>query len=309
MKIKKTVSKEEWLEILKACPEATFFATPAWAEILQRTYGFDIATRLFIFEDGQMVLLPMMKIKVNKLYGLVKTYNYLSVPFYNYGGLFSQDPISMEKVESILDSLRSMFASSVVICPHPLSKVEYPEKFKGEEYSTYILDISDGFEKFWGRYEDRDQARKARKANVQISIEDNLKSFQEYYEMYLDSTKRWGLSNPQPWALYENLCLFAKDYIKLWVARLDGKAIAGIILGYFNQNVTYWGAAFYYHYGPYRPNNLLHIEAIKNACENGYKNYDFLPSGSIKGVEKFKESFGVKKIYFKTIRIKRRSLR
>lgn len=305
MKVLNEVDGGEWRNIIARCPEATFFATPEWAEIVNKTYSYEIATRLFIFEDGQKILLPMMRMKGGRRFRLFRVYSYLSVPFHNYGGLFSAQPISMDKIEQILNYLKKTFPS-VTICPHPLSPVSYPEHYKGQEYSTHILDLTGGFDEFWQKYQDRDQARKAKKANIQILMAKDLEDYQKYYEMYLDSAKRWGLTQPHPWALYENLYLKSNDYIKLWLAKLDNQVLAGIILGYFNQNVVYWGAAFYYEFQQYRPNNLLHIEAIKDACKRGYKIYDFLPSGGNKGVEKFKESFGTNKIYFNAIEIIRK---
>lgn len=292
-------STREWIAILKKCPTATIFATPSWIEIVNKTYGYKDVTKLFIFEDGQKVLLPLMQTR--NILGIFS--QYLSVPFYNYGGLFSAREISEDRVSQIFNALKGLTTRSVILCPHPLSRVKYPEKYKGDKYSTHILDLSVGFERIWKGYKDNDQARKARKARkegITIKSGETLDDFRTYYEMYLDSAKRWGLSNPQPWALYENLYKFGGDMLKLWIAQLSDKTIAGIILGYFNKNVIYWGGSFYFNYGTYRPNNLLHIEAIKDACEKDYKIYDFLPSGGIRGVEKFKETFGVKKLDFYT---------
>ena len=304
MKIIEKVSISEWNNIITKCSEATFFATPEWAEIVNRSYGLKIATLLFIFEDGQEVLLPLMKIRGGRRYKLFRVYNYLSVPFHNYGGLFSAQPISKDKAEQIFNYLKKTFTPSVIICPNPLSQGPCPEQYKTQGYFTHLLDLTGGFDQFWKQYEDRDQARKARKANIQILMAKDLEDYKNYYEMYLDSARRWGLNNLQPWVLYKNLCLMSNDYMKLWLAKLDNQIIAGIILGYFNQNVIYWGAAFYHKSQQYRPNNLLHTEAIKDACEKGYKVYDFLPSGGNKGVEKFKESFGAKRIHFNAIEIK-----
>jgi len=92
--------------------------------------------------------------------------------------------------------------------------------------------------------------------------------------------------------------LAESPYVKFWFAQKDDKNIAAIILTYFGQFVLFHSAAFYYKWQKERPNNLIHYEAIKDACSNKYKYYDFLPSGNHQGVEKFKENFGSKKMMF-----------
>lgn len=285
------LSKEEWLEILEKCPDATFFATPEWAEVVEKTYDYKNVTKLFVFEDGQKVLCPL--VRTNKVYGIFS--QHLSVPFHNYGGFFSNEEISEIKVEKIIKYLTNGLTMGVTICPHPLSRVKYPAEYIADKYSTHILDLIQGFEYIWFEYEDKDQARKARKEGVTIRLGETINDFRIYDEMYSDSAKRWGLKECQPLKLYENLYNLGSNRINLWLARHNEKDIAGIILGYFNEIVVYWGGAFLYEYGRLRPNNLLMIEAIKDACEKGYRYFDFLPSAGIEGVEKFKENFGAEK--------------
>lgn len=295
MKIERP-SRQEWLAVIEKSPDATFFATPEWIEAVEKSYGYENATKLFVFEDGQKVLLPLMR--TNKVYSIFL--QYLSVPFHNYGGLFSDKEISEGRVREILKALKGITTRSVVLCPPSFSKVKYPEENKSDKYSTHILDLTPGFEAIWSGYADRDQARKARKEGITIRTGETVADYEIYYRMYLDSAKRWGLNDPQPFKLYENICNIAHDKIKLWFAQCGEKDIAGIILGYFNETVIYWGGAFFYEYGKIRPNNLLMIEAIRDACKKGYKQFDFLPSAGIAGVERFKENFGAIKFEYYT---------
>lgn len=298
MKIK-SPSREEWVDILNKCPDATFFATPEWLDVVEKTFGYKTATKLFVFEDGQRVLVPLSVI--GRSYYVFK--QYISVPFHNYGGFFSDKEISEDKVKRIVKALKGITTLSVILCPHPFSKVKYPEEYKGDRYSTHILDLSIGFDAIWQQYEDRDQTRKARKEGVTIRLGETMDDFKIYYEMYFASTKRWGLKKTQPFKLYENLCKIARDKIKLWLASYNEKDIAGIILGYFNEIVVYWGGSFFFEYGKLRPNNFLMIEAIRDACEKGCKYFDFLPSAGLEGVERFKENFGAEKYEYYTYTI------
>jgi lipid II:glycine glycyltransferase (peptidoglycan interpeptide bridge formation enzyme) len=292
----KVPSKSEWLEAIRDCSEATFFVTPDWLEVVEKTFGNKTATKLFEFDDGQKVVVPISLI--GKQYWIFK--HYISVPFHNYGGLFSNREISKVKVNQIIERLTENSTAIVTMCPHPLSKVKYPDEYRNDKYSTHILDLTQGFESIWNNYNDRDQARKARKEGVTIRAGKSMDDFKIYYEMYLNSAKRWGFKESQPFKLFENLFKITGKKTKLWIARHEEKDLAGIVLGYRKEIVVYWGGAFFYEYGRLRPNNFLLIEAIKDACEKGYKYFDFLPSAGIEGVEKFKASFGAEKYEYFT---------
>jgi len=41
------VSEQKWNKIVRNSENSYFFHTPAWAKILEETYGYRIATRLY----------------------------------------------------------------------------------------------------------------------------------------------------------------------------------------------------------------------------------------------------------------------
>jgi len=118
MKVKKP-SKKEWLDVIGKCPDATYFATPDWVNIVERTTEFKNTTRLIILDDGAKAIFPLMIIRKNcKIFA-----QYFSVPFYNYGGIFSQRPISKDEVEQIIKKIkRGLPLRKIQIFSHPLSK-------------------------------------------------------------------------------------------------------------------------------------------------------------------------------------------
>ena len=58
---------------------------------------------------------------------------------------------------------------------------------------------------------------------------------------------------------------------------------------YHNRHAVYWHGAFVERYFEQRPSNLVHAEAIRDACERGFDWYDFNPSGPAPGVVRFKD--------------------
>ena len=88
------VDPEEWQEFADRSAEATFFHTPCWYEIFARTYPFmRVAARRFVFEDGQVVLFPLLEVRSGK--GLVRTHQ--SGPAGCYGGWISERELAPER--------------------------------------------------------------------------------------------------------------------------------------------------------------------------------------------------------------------
>jgi lipid II:glycine glycyltransferase (peptidoglycan interpeptide bridge formation enzyme) len=80
--------------------------------------------------------------------------------------------------------------------------------------------------------------------------------------------------------------------IKLWLAKYQGKLISGALCFYHNRHVAYWhSASSSDYYQKLDAAHVLQYHIIKDACEQGYLIYDFLPSGGIEGVIKFKKGF------------------
>ena len=56
MKIIKNPTFKFWEEVARACDYATFFHTPTWAKITEKSHpSYRIATKGFIFDDGNDV--------------------------------------------------------------------------------------------------------------------------------------------------------------------------------------------------------------------------------------------------------------
>jgi lipid II:glycine glycyltransferase (peptidoglycan interpeptide bridge formation enzyme) len=137
--------------------------------------------------------------------------------------------------------------------------------------------------------------------NVRVRPATSINDYHAYYNAYQDSLQRWGerASMHYPRMLFENGFQLAKIYpdnIKLWLATVNEKVIAGAWVFYWNQHVDWWHGAAYASYFDHYPNNVLQTHIIIDALEKGYKFYDFNPSGGHENVARFKARFGAKKL-------------
>lgn len=289
MEVINEVSISKWNSIINNSRNATFFATPEWAQILRRTFGYENKTILFRFDDDQEILLPLIKIKQH----------YVSVPFYNYGGFISNKIISKEKIKQIYIFLNSQ-KHNTIICPNPFFPAAIDFNFKKEKYFTHILQLNRPWEKIEAGFEMRCMRaiKKAKHSNIHISLADSLDDYKKYYEIYLDSVKRWKSNFKFPFDLFRNLQQLHSNHINLWIAKKEKIIIGGILNFNFNKNIIYWHGCSLAKYWKYSPNNLLHMAAIKSAHEQECNYYDFGASANLEGVIKFKESFGAEKKYY-----------
>ena len=146
--------------------------------------------------------------------------------------------------------------------------------------------------------------KKAEKNNIEIIKKNTLQNFKEYYKLYVESSKSWGYKKPSlPFKFFESLHKFCYDNIQLRLAVKDGEAIAARLNYCYGSNVFCGGNVSLRDYRKYYPNNLLHKIAIEDACEAGFKHYNFGASGNLEGVRKFKESFGAERVELKKYKV------
>jgi len=96
MKIQNFPDVNSWEQVALTSPEATFFHTPLWHEIVVKTYKhYSIATKEFTIDDGTRPLIPFIQTKKD---GLFKGKERLkSSVFSMYGGIISDNKLSLEQ--------------------------------------------------------------------------------------------------------------------------------------------------------------------------------------------------------------------
>ena len=122
----------------------------------------------------------------------------------------------------------------------------------------------------------RQRISRAVKSNLTLKVADSQSHLSEFYRVYLITRKRLGLP-PQPYVFFRYLwdTFFESNRISLLLAEKDEKAIAGLILLKFKDRVSAEVIASDPAYRNISPNHYLFWEAIKIACRQGYKIFDF----------------------------------
>ena len=95
----------------------------------------------------------------------------------------------------------------------------------------------------------------------------------------------------------------------LWLARAQGKVVAGALCLHARRHVAYWHGAALEEFFPLRPVHLLMRESMRDAARRGRNWYDFNPSGGLPGVARFKRGFGARPLRVPVVRMRSRRAR
>ena len=299
MQVIENPSIDFWQAVARACPYATFFHTPLWAQLICQTFAYQNLSRAFVCDDGTRVVLPLVGHK--RAFGKVLSGCRSMAPGV-YGGFIADGPLTPELITAIEDSLLSGPLADLTLIGNPLQPYMLSEKFNRRELVTHVLRLEPGYATLEANFKPkaRRRVKGGLKKGVQISRAATWEEYQDYYRTYEASQERWGerLIHSYPLQFFRAIFELGQgcDAIQLWIARVDGCIIGGTLCLYWNRHAVEWHAAFLREFSSYSPNNVIKAALIKDACKRGFAVYDFNPSAGQEGVEQFKESFGAKRV-------------
>jgi hypothetical protein len=289
-----------WDRVCARCPYATFFHTRLWAEAMVAAFPeLRIATRAYLFEGGTVAILPLVQYRAG-LRGLFRSYESMFPGV--YGGIIADGELSQEQVWAIYASMRGPRLVRMRVFGNPYAPWGIPATFRPTVLFTQALRLSGEFKDIWRQFSrgNRSNIRKAVRSGLQVTLAETESDYAQYYAAYQEALRRWGerATSRYPLAVFRALSRYDAQRVRLWLVRKSGAVIGGILVLYHNRHAVYWHGAFVAAFFEYRPSNLVHAEAIRDACERGYEWYDFNPSGGHAGVVRFKHSFHPQLLYF-----------
>lgn len=291
----RSVNQDLWLKEWKNCSYATPFQSPWWAEAWSESTDRKTSLEpvLLRLSTGLEVVLP---ISLDESVKGPQPRAILS-PYGTYGGWLAKRALSSAEANAVADWLLSNYPElKIRLNPYdsPLQETIQGERREG---STQTLELTSGFEEIrqgWSKGH-RYNARKAFDEGVKVRVADLGRDWEEYFEIYQETVKRWDDPNTiYPRELFSELSKETSEHVQLWLADHQGETVAGAILLFSDSVVDYWnGASLRKGQDVYAVNALLH-DAIEFAVDGGWDWFDFNPSMGIEGVRKFKERFGTK---------------
>jgi CelD/BcsL family acetyltransferase involved in cellulose biosynthesis len=290
-----------WREVADDAEGATFFHTPTWAELCAATFGAWRAAPVAVeFSDGNRALLPFMR-RASLLPGA--GHHESMLPGVYGGPLFLAPPARAhwQACWDVVDEFNDVF-----LYGNPFLKWEGQAAGEHVLETTRALDLAPGYDEVLRRfrYSYRSGIRAARKRGLEVVVSDRPEDVDAYDRLYRSSLRRWGnkARGFYPRRLFHNLLEAGRHSpIRLWLVKDEGRIVGGAWALYHGEHVDYWHAAVDSNAMIHYPMHLLVATAVEDACAQGYRWFDFNPSGGLEGVELFKRGFHADVLEFSVV--------
>jgi hypothetical protein len=295
-------SVTEWDRAWQSCDYATYFHSRQWGDIWHAYSNGRIRAepRFVSFTDGKTAIIPLSCSL--SCYRFVKSCS--SSPAGTFGGWITADALEVGHARLLTDYMLTKCGDLDWVV-NPYDENVFKAGVDRSDHETDMLDLSVGFDNVLRQFE-RENIRAIRKAQnlgIAIRLGDTLEDWRHYFTAYEESLSRWKhVSSRYEWRLFEEIFNRQSPHVQLWLATCGNSIVSGALCFYAKRHVVYWHGASLKEYFSYRPVHLLLHEIIKDACEKGYKWFDFNPSGGHAGVRAFKKTFGTKALSCPVIR-------
>jgi hypothetical protein len=207
---------------------------------------------------------------------------FINVP---YGGVIGEAPAGQELSRLLADFARCEGIARLRLVDSPSVAPTPAEGFQVTPDHTHLLFIKNQtYEEIWVGFPSaiRRNVRKAERHGLIVEEAQGIAAVEEFYPLYLEAMRR-NYTVPKYGrafitAVYQHLIVPGTG--ALFLARLAGQAIAGILVVDSPHMSHYVMGGSFTATLPSRPNDLLFHTAIKRTVEKGFAAFDFLPSGA-----------------------------
>jgi hypothetical protein len=299
-----------WWEVAARDPGSCVTQTPTWLDCLCDTGAYRDASRLYRFDDGSLIVLPL----VNRGRRPRRLDAEESWPAgWGIGGPVASGGVGPEKARALFDDLARRPALRVGVRFRPwdaeLWQRAAPGIFRVESHMTQVVDLYGGFGAVWRNgfhKRARRDVRRAEKAHLDVEVDRTGRLAPVFQQLYDQSIERWARQQHEPLALARwrrrrefptgRLAAVAARFgesCAIWVAWRDGEPAASIVVLRHGSHAKFWRAAMNRDVAhPAAAGSLLNRLAIEEACEQGCRYYDMGESAPGSSLEHYKAGFG-----------------
>jgi hypothetical protein len=300
----------KWEEFLVSHPEGTIYHHPLWLKVMEEESGQEVLKLVCTNDENEIVgIFPLQKTKGFPfgLGGVPGSKRLSSLPRTPIGGPLTIDELAtaklIEKAVNVVSENPDQLLQIKSYSNDLDRRVELLNKHFWRE--IYIKEIPPHPEEIrFGNSRNhaaiKRAVNKAARSGVKYRIAEKEDDLKQWYPLYLD-TMRFHTTPARSFKFFAKLWKYLrpKGFMSLVLAELEeGKnkvMIAGSVLFYSNAIVTYAFNGSSRNHLEYRPNDLLHMQAIVDAQKDGYKEYDLGEvSKDHSGLAAYKKKWGSK---------------
>ncbi len=236
-----------WRELLRADPEALPTQSPEWLDCLCALERYEDASRLYAFDDGRELLLPLVKRR-----GVPPSFSVqASFPHaWGMGGVVSRGEVTKEHLAAVFADLAATPSLSVSLLPNPrhgaLWRAAAPAGVTAIPRRAHVIDLEGGFEKVWAERfskNTRTAVRKAERLGVEVESDTTGRLVPIFYGLYRRSIDRWAEQQREPrWLAHrranwrdpfnklEHIAEYLGTSSRVWVAWHGGQPVAASLM-------------------------------------------------------------------------------
>jgi len=279
----------EWDRTIGTFPNASFFHSSAWAEVLRETYGF--RPRYFIRGplDAPKALFPVMEVD-----SLLTGKRGVSLPFSDRCDPLFHDPQDARELwKEVVDHAHSHAWKHIEVRGEMAG---FLEAHASTEFYGHILDLDRSEEEIRKTVEPsvRRAIRKAELAGLTTEVSQTLEATIAFYRLLGLARRRHGVPL-QPLRFFRQIhrSILSKNLGCVALVRRGKVPIAGAMYLYRGKTVVYKFGGSDHAYQHLRGNNLAMWEAIGWHLRRGFTQMDFgRTSLQNEGLRSFKRSWG-----------------
>ncbi len=261
---------DEYL-LSKEC--SLFYYSSKYRDFIKKLLGCEEEYLLAMEDDTIQGILPLMYIQVHPW----RVYN--SLPYYgsNGGILADNEKAYNELLNAYNEVAHSRSTLSSTIITNPL--IEKSLHGVVHDYTDYrvgqltrVSGTKDDWEKLLDRIESsaRRNVKKALRKGVTVEVDHN--QLGHLCDMHRKNIQAIGgmPKSDEFFKLIPQYFAPGQDF-NLYVARLDGIVVAGLLIFYFNETVEYFTPAIDSEYRSNQPLSLIILTAMTEAARRGFK--------------------------------------
>jgi CelD/BcsL family acetyltransferase involved in cellulose biosynthesis len=272
---KLSLQDPRWLSFVERHPRALIFHHPAWADMIGSTYGYQRFALCVLDGDRQVAGgLPVIEIR-----GLRRQRRWVSLPFSDLCPPLLSEHLEAESFTMALEQAR---LDARVRSLQVRAELAGADRYQGSEaviHTTSLERDVDALFQTFHRSQVQRNLRRAEREQLVVRVgsdqEDLTRSF---YGLHVQTRRRLGMPvQPRRFfsAIWEQLLEQGHGWLLLVESDSRPVAAAVFLTSPAKQTVTYKYGASDSAFWSKRPNHLLFAHAIRLACEQGYRQFDW----------------------------------
>jgi FemAB-related protein (PEP-CTERM system-associated) len=280
---------KQWDQYVHDSAQASLYHLTGWKKVIEKTFGHPTYYLYALQNDCIAGILPLVYLK-----SLVFGKFFVSVPFFNYGGIAAEnEKIRKNLMEEAIHIARREGAKHIELRHTENFELGIPVK---TSKVLMILDLPETSEELWKSFKSklRSQIRRPEKEGFTVKF-GQLDEVDSFYEVFAYNMRDLGTPIYTK-CLFENILTEFSETARICTIYTDEKPIAsGFIIGHKDLLQIPWASTIR-EYNRLSPNMMLYWNILKFGCEQGYKQFDFGRSTPDEGTYKFKKQWGAQPV-------------